>query len=299
MTVLQHLGTELVWQVLGSVVAFLVAVAGALPSLRGGSVHPARLVAGAALAAALPLALTRALFVGWGTPGAEALRVTTFAAEFLLAPLTAGPALVVTASLLGFAAWRAPGDGPRDRWRAAPLVLGGVALAVALPVAGHATANPLYADLRAAVYLLGSVGLGAAAAGGRGPAGRDAATAAAATFPLVVALGEASERGLVWLVMSLMTSKVAPEWWSEAVVRMRAAVALEWTTSAAAVGIAAAAAGVATARRDAWARGVVPWLVASALAGAVLAGADLAPARLQILASLCTGPAPPGPPPGE
>ena len=53
---------------------------------------------------------------------------------------------------------------------------------------------------------------------------------------LMVSLGEASERGLVWIVLRMMVGKVAPEHWAEFVVAIRDTVASEWAASRAVVG---------------------------------------------------------------
>jgi hypothetical protein len=292
-SLLTSIGTELVWQLLGSLVAALVAVASVLPLLRRVEVSPARLLAGAYLGASLPLLLSRPLLVGWDEPGTEQLRVTTFAAMYLVGPLTAGPALCTTLLSCAFAGARHP---ERAWWRALVVVAGGLGIAIALPIVGHQTANPLYADLRAVVYaaLFGVAAVASLGAGPRAGGGPDAGTAGAALLPVVVALGESSERGLVWLVASRMTTSVAPEWWGEFVTRIRDAVALEWTTSWAVLAAAVAVAGVAAFRRDAPGPTLSTWLAGAVLSGLVLWGAELSPARLAVLGPTCTGAPPPG-----
>jgi hypothetical protein len=282
---LANLGTELVWQVVGSLVAALVALVAGLPLLRGAPAHPLRLLAGGLAAAALPLLLTRLLLVGWDEPGTELLRVTTWAAGFLFAPLTAGPALAATATLAALASIRSPS---RAWWRGGALLLAGVGVAAALVGVGHATGNPYYADVRAVAYVVVAAGLAVGASGRAPDGGGDAASAAAAAFPLAVALGEASERGLVWLVASTMPPRVTPELWGVAVTRMRDAVATEWLASWGVFGVAALA-GAAGIRREAWLRTGSAWGVAVVIGGALLWGSDLHAARLEVLSRVCTG----------
>jgi hypothetical protein len=291
-SLLGSLGTELAWQVLGSMLAVVVSVAVCLPALRGAPVSPLRLVAGAALAGALPLALTRVLLIGWDEVGTERLRVTTFAAQFLLAPLTAGPAIVTTSL---FAVYAGARDPARAWWRAGVVVGATLAAAAALVGVGHSTGNWVYADLRAGVYVaVGAwLGVGALGAGPRERGGPDAGAAAAALLPLVVGLGEASERGLVWLVASNLTSSVAPELWGEFVTRIRGTVALEWAVSWGVLGLAALASAAVALRPEAPARTLGPWSLGVALGAATLLASDLAPARLQVLERTCTGVVPP------
>lgn len=287
-SILSSLGTELVWQFIGSMLAAVLAVAAGLPILRRAPVAPARLLAGAWLAAALPLALTRVLFVGWASPGTERLRVTTFAAEFLLAPLTAGPAIGLTALFLLAAGARGPG---RTFLRAAVLLAAGLGMAAALGWVGHRTGNWPYADLRAAAYVACCLALGLATLtpGPREEGGPDAGAAAAALLPLVVGLGEASERGLVWFVATSMTHTVSPASWPAFVSGVIDAVALERTVSWAVLAVAVAASGIAAARRESPARWGAPWLVSVAIGSLTVWGSELSEARLAILAPLCTG----------
>lgn len=289
------LGTELIWQVLASGVALVVAAVAGVLGFQRRPVPPPVLAAGASVAALVVLGMGRATLYGWQSkpPEALALASTTFASVHLLGPLSAGPVVVVTLLLAAATGARA---APRQ-WAVAGLALGLIVATAGVVVwGGTAANNVVYAWIRAAAYLaLGVLVFVALLGGGEAEdGGPDAAAAAGAVFPLIVALGEASERGLVQLLLGRQTPNVPPEKWGAAVDWMLGKVAPEWTAAWVAFALAAgvAALGAFAGRRGRKpAFGVVTAGVGVTLGAAVLWASDLGP-RLLDLAALCSGQAP-------
>lgn len=268
------LGTELVWQVILSGFAVIAVVAAGVPLLQKRRLHPALLVGGALLAVLSPFLMGRACLWDFGGRGVDLLRlqVVTFAACHLLAPLTAGPAM--SFGLLFWAVGGARGV-PRAWWRAgAAFGLTLVAAAIVLAT-GWATGNHLYATIRFGAYtVLGA--LAAVGTIGSGPdeeGGADAAAASGAAIPLLVGLGEASERGLVWLIVSQAVEQVPTGRWDDGLEWMLSNVSGEWFASHAALAVACLAA-IPGAHR-AGTRGAITWVVAAIASWALLLGSDL------------------------
>ncbi len=280
----QSLGTELVWQAILAGFAVIAAVAAGIPLAQGRRVHPLLLLSGALLVAATPFVMGRLCLWDFGGLGVDTLRLqaTTFAAVHLLAPLTAAPAIGLGLLFHALA-------GARSRPRPlAPALASALLLLVAtgaVVAAGWSNGNWLYASLRGSAYVvfgslavLGSVGSGPPEEGGR-----DAGAAAACALPVLVALGEASQRGLVTLLLTQVTASVPTGKWSEGLQLMLGRVETEWTVSRAALVVACLAAvpGCARAGR----RGAVTWAVAVGVSAALLLGSDLG-ARAEVLSAL-------------
>lgn len=290
------LGTEIVWLVVLTGFALVLAIVPAVSSLQRKPVAAPWLCAGGLLAAALVPALARVSVWGWPGIDAEQLRLmhTTFAVVNLAGPLTFGPVAGITLALLAVTGFRAGSW----RWGDAALVLTLVALtAGVVAYGGWAANNVLYALIRGAAYLaLGVVCAAATLDGDAERGGRDVAAAATATWVLAVAIGEASERGLVMLLLLGTTPTVQPADWGALVDAIRGVVAREWQASVAALATASvvALAGALMARRSrrrvAAASGAFGAVL---LAWVVLLAADRGPRALAPLAALCTGtPAP-------
>ncbi|MCA9491541.1 MAG: hypothetical protein KC621_16530, partial [Myxococcales bacterium] len=158
--------------------------------------------------------------------------------------------------------------------------------AVLVVATGWGTGNGLYASVRGAAYLaLGTLAaIGTIGSGADDEGGADSAGAAAAAVPLLVALGEASERGLVWLLVTQTTAAIPSGKWEIGLAKILASVQTEWMASHAALAVACVAA-IPGAHRVGGARGAVTWLAAVTVGWVLLLGADLG-SRAAALAAL-------------
>lgn len=269
------LGTELVWQVILSGFALIAVVAAGVPLLQKRRFHPLLLLGGGVLVALAPFLMGRACMWDFGGRGVDILRLqaTTFAACHLLGPLTAGPALA-----FGLLFWVVGGArGVPRTWGRAGVTVAIVAVAAITVVAtGWAIGNGLYATVRGAAYMsLGTfAAIGTIGSGPDEEGGADAAAAAGAAIPLLVALGEASERGLVWLVAIQSAPLVPSGRWDDGLAWMLSKVHTEWIVSHVVLAVACAAA-IPGAHRAGGARGGATWAVAALVAWALLLGSDI------------------------
>jgi hypothetical protein len=203
-------GTEVVWQAIACGFALVIGTAHAALLVQGRRFPPLRLLLGALLALAVTGMLGRITAFdasrAAASGDAEVLRsaALTFGTVHLVGPLLVGPVLAVTLGSTAFAGARA--EPRRVGYGLATAAL--LALAAAVVVAGGVAAgDPLFASFRGLVYAAVGVvvGLGVCAGpveeDGRPAAGRAAAIAAGSLGPLVVAVGEASQRGLVTLLL--------------------------------------------------------------------------------------------------
>jgi hypothetical protein len=284
-------GTEVIWLIIGSGFAIVLALTNAALALQRGSMSPVRLLLGVWLAALVLLGLGQIAVLGaWDLQGHPAepellrLGATTHAVVHLVGPLSVGPAGAVTLLVCAFLGAR---SGPRSA--GLPAVAGLLALGVALLVlaGGMAAGNPAYPTLRALGYL-GAGGLVAGALcglrGGDVAAGQ-AGLAAAALYPLVVAVGEGSGRGLVHLLLVLQAAKVPDPKWGIGLAQMLGHTAPEWAASFVALVLAMGvpAAAVLGCRAAPRLPGALAALLGAVLAAGVLVGSDVSPERLMTL----------------
>jgi len=274
------LANELVWLVLATAMMVPAVVLPAVQRLRGRDVGPAWLNLGAVLAASLPTLLGLLLTIGWSDKSADelALATTSFAALRLGAWLTSLPLVALTALVGAFFAFREADD---RSWRWVGAVLFACWLvAMGVAVGGVVQGDVLFSAVRAVAYgvLAVPVALGAVS---RQPA------LTMGLFPLGVALGEASHRGMVVLLIGLQTSNVPAELWPEAVHKFNAAVATTQLVGLLAVGVATsfALASAFHAARERPVDAVGPVLCAAASLW-IVSMADLGTDRLLSLAAI-------------
>ncbi|MEQ1572361.1 MAG: hypothetical protein ABMA64_42455, partial [Myxococcota bacterium] len=111
-----------------------------------------------------------------------------------------------------------------------------------------------------------------------------AATAGAA-FPVLVAVGEASERGLVYLVLTQASTRVPGEKWPDGVAQMLALVEPEWRAGVTAVALSTGVAAIGVvAARGVRAQAAVAALVGIGLAAALVWSSELGAGRALALA---------------
>lgn len=286
------LGTELIWLFIGSGFALVWGGTTAALALQAGRMSPLRLVLGAVLAALISFGLGQLAVLGWPAQSAPALKLAamTHAALHLVGPLSFGPVASIT---LLACAWMGIRARPW-RWTGPALVLGLVLLAAAAVVAGgYGSSNLLYPSMRACVYvavgLLIAVSLsGRSEEGTALPGAAEAGLTAGCLAPLVVAIGEASERGLVHLLLVQQAVSMPEGKWALAMPKMLAHTGPEWSGSQLALAVASAVAWLPMLLAG---RQIRPgWVLASLLstltAWAVLMGSDLGEQRLAALALL-------------
>ena len=271
-----QVGTEVVWLAVGAGFALLAATWHATGSFLDRPVPAWRIVSGPALGLALVAALA-------GLPLLAAdvrLGLTTAAVVGLVGPLLFGPAVAIAGSACAFTAVRR--EGARSQW---PVALGAAAplwiAAAAVVWGGLAASDPLFAVARAAVYGVLSLLVAAVAVGARIGAA-DAAVGGAAMGPVAVALGEASQRGLVVLLVVLQRDAVAADRWGAAVDQMVAHVRPEWIASWVALAAAAACPAVPALAARRWGLASVAAAV-TALGALTLLAVEAAVVRLPLL----------------
>lgn len=273
------LASELLWLVIATAFTLPMVLLPGIQQLRGKEVATPWMLVGAWVAAVLPTALGALLLWGWSTKDAEGLRLaaTSFAALRLGAWLTTMPLLLLSSGVAVFFALREPDK----HWRRSAVVGAGGAAVVALVFGlGLYTDDLVFSGMRAVAYagLLVPVAVGAA-----GPR----PVLATSLWPLAVAVGEASHRGMVGLVIVLQTPIVTAAMWPEGVRQFYEAVAVHQVVGFAAVALAS---GVAVMGAW-WGRERRAAVAAAALSVAtsalIVARADLGPQRTEALAVLC------------
>jgi len=212
------LANELVWLVLGTALLFPVLVLPAVQRLRGRGVGDAWLMVSPVLAALLPTLLGGLLLVGWADkePADLKLAATSFGALRLGAWLTSLPLLFLSAIVLGFFAAR---ESEERHWPAVGVAFGLMLLPALVLVGGAYTQGDfVFSMVRAALYAAMAVPIAVGSVGGR-------PSASLGLFPLVVAVGEASHRGMVVLLVAQQTVVVKAADWPEGVRQFYEAVA--------------------------------------------------------------------------
>ena len=286
-----EIGSQLVWLVILSGFALLGAGFTTVLHARQRSVSPMVLILGAAFAALLVIVTARGAVVDWAdlSPSDRVTAVTTFGATYVLGALSVVPAFLTT--WIG-GAWVGATDGPL-RWPLAGGVVVVALIAGAPMLAAGVDLGSVYAWIRYGAYALGG-GLVAAtwlAALSPKRGGAEAVAASSALFPLWVAVGEASERGLAQLLMVRETANIRPDRWADAVAWMLDQVANEGSAGRMALGIASLIAVAGAVRARSWGAAAAA-AVGIGLAWVLLASAELGAGRLNELAGACQGVAP-------
>jgi len=277
------LANELVWLVLATAFMLPLVILPAVQRLRGKPVASPWLSAGAALGALLPTLLGSLLLLGWADKSPDELRLatTSFAALRLGAWLTSVPLVALATIVAAVFAFR---DHEERSWPAVAAMLAACWLAPGVVVAGGAANDDLlFSGVRAAAYGALAVPVAIGCVSGR-------PTLTAGLFPLVIALGEASHRGMITLLIAMQAPSVEQALWPEAVGKYYAAttptqlVGFGAVTAAVVVALVAAMGGITTGRErpvDA-----VGPLLGAAVALTITAFADLGPERMLALAAL-------------
>ncbi|MBX2797446.1 MAG: hypothetical protein KTR31_07260 [Myxococcales bacterium] len=286
-SLLATLGSEVIWLVLFLVFAGIAT----LPLL---AVHIWRrrlpavaLAAGPGLASLAIVAFGRLSLGGWAQLDGPGLvrAVSTFGAVYLVGAIT-----MVPLCLLTFGALAASSVRRQRSERTLPAVVAAVLVLLTAAVTiggGVAESNAVYAVVRGVTYAV--VG-GLVAVALLGDA--DEAAAAAVGFPLLVAVGEGSERALAHALMVQQTPHVAAEKWTAAVDAMFEAVSGELWWSLATLLLAGCVAlwGLRQSERQLHGvRGGLAALVWVGLAAVVFLGAELGAERLYDLVAACEG----------
>ena len=210
----------LVVEMLFSGLGLIVGVVAALLLIQSRRV-PAIVTAIGAGAPALGPVVVALLYVGGDDPLAGA--VTTAGAAFVGGLSTVG-IVGITGLLLAFAGAR---RAPR-RWRLFGLgLVGAIGVAVLAVMAGIAVENTIFGNVRAVVYLALGLLLAIGMLGGGEDAGLEVSSGAALTLPLLVAAGEAAERGMVHLILLQRLPEVPADQREEMVRRFLEAFAPE------------------------------------------------------------------------
>lgn len=271
---LASVGTEAVWQVVGTGFALIAALGAAVQVAQRRPVAPWVLVFGPVLAALVIWLVGRITLFGWSSdPASVRIVVTTFAVGALIGPLTFGPVAVTSLGSSAFAGARWPAS-----LAAVGAVVAGFGVAGLVVYGGFGSGYPIYPAVRGLVYVVVGLFVALAVSGGHDEAG----IAASAVFPLVVAVGEASERGLTNLLIVLQSQNVPPEKWAAAVTRMVGIVAPQWTASLLALGLATLFAGSLVLVRRRW-ENLATVGVVVVVAWVVLLGANLGATKLSAM----------------
>ncbi len=171
---------------------------------------------------------------------AMAVAATTFLGVLVVMPIAFIQGLLL--------AWAGARSSPRRFMVAGAVALAACVAAALTAMGGAAVGNDMFGNIRAVAYLVVALPLVVAAlgGGGEGEVGAEVAAGASLVLALVIATGEAAERGMVQLIMLQRMPEVAADKREEMAALFCQHFAEEWWWGAAAVGVVGiAAAGVA------------------------------------------------------